>query len=69
MTFVLVLAVMAAQAAFVPQTAEERYVADLRAQVAKGDADAEVALGTLSDAGAVRPQVARPVCGNRRRWW
>ncbi len=47
---------MVAQAAFVPQTAEERYVADLRAQIARGDVDAEVALGNLYEAGSVLPQ-------------
>ena len=56
MTLALVLALMAAQATFVPLTAEERYVADLRAQIAKGDVEAEVALGNLYEAGSVLPQ-------------
>ena len=47
---------MVAQATFVPVTAEERYVADLRAQIARGDVDAEVALGNLYEAGSVLPQ-------------
>ena len=56
MTLVLALALTVAQAAFVPQTAEERYVSDLRAQIAKGDVEAEVALGNLYEAGDVLPQ-------------
>ena len=39
-----------------PVTAEERYVADLRAQIARGDVEAEVALGNLYEAGSVLPQ-------------
>ena len=51
MTLALVFALMAGQATFVPLTAEERYVADLRAQIARGDVEAEVALGNLYEAG------------------
>jgi hypothetical protein len=40
MTLVLLVALGVAQSAFVPATAEERYVADLRAQIARGDVDA-----------------------------
>ena len=47
-----------------PLTAEERYVADLRAQIARGDVEAEVALGNLYEAGDVLPQDP-----SRRREW
>ena len=56
MGIVLLVALMAAQAAFVPSTAEERYVADLRARIARGDVEAEVALGNLYESGDVLPQ-------------
>jgi hypothetical protein len=56
MTLALVFALMAGQATFVPLTAEERYVADLRARIATGDVEAEVALGNLYEAGSVLPQ-------------
>jgi TPR repeat protein len=42
---------LAAQAAGSPSTAEERYLADLRARIARGDVDAEVALGNLYESG------------------
>lgn len=38
------------------QSAEERYVAHLRRQAAEGDAEAEVSLGGLYEAGSVLPQ-------------
>src|SRR5262245_11955006 len=47
---------MVAQSAFVPATAEERYVADLRARIERGDVEAEVALGNLYESGDVLPQ-------------
>ena len=63
MTLALVLALMAGQATFVPVTAEERYVADLRAQIAKGDVEAEVAVGTCK-----RPGVCCHRTRRRRRY-
>jgi len=56
MHLVLFVALMAAQTVFVPITAEERYVADLRARIARGDVEAEVALGNLYEAGSILPQ-------------
>jgi len=67
MTLALVLALMAAQATFVPVTAEERYVADLRAQIARGDVEAEVSLGNLYEAGDVLPQDTRQAAEWYRR--
>ncbi len=40
-----------AQSVSVPVTAEERYVAELRARIARGDVEAEVALGNLYESG------------------
>ena len=51
MTLALLVALMVAQSGFVPVTAEERYVADLRARIARGDVEAEVALGNLYESG------------------
>src|SRR4030095_6251670 len=47
---------MAAQAAFVPVTAEEQYVADLRARIARGDLEAVVTLGNMYESGTVLPE-------------
>ena len=55
-----VLLLLVAQTAFVPSTAEERYVLELREAVAKGDVEAEVTLANMYEAGSVVPQdVAR----------
>jgi hypothetical protein len=51
MSVIVLVALMTAQAAVVPVTAEERYVADLRARIARGDIEAEVALGNLYESG------------------
>src|SRR4029453_5701706 len=56
MGIVLFVALVAAQAAFVPVTAEERYVADLRARIARGDLEAIVTLGNLYESGDVLPE-------------
>ena len=48
-----VLLLLAAQGAFVPTTAEERYLAELRDAVARGDIDAEVTLANMYEAGSV----------------
>lgn len=56
MSLLLLVAVMLAQSGFVPGTAEERYVADLRERIAMGDVEAEVTLGNLYEAGDVLPQ-------------
>jgi TPR repeat protein len=51
MTLALLIALLVAQSGFVPVTAEERYVAELRARIAQGDIEAEVALGNLYESG------------------
>jgi TPR repeat protein len=47
--------ILLAQTAGAPSTAEERYLADLRARIAKGDVEAEVALGNLYETGDTVP--------------
>ena len=51
----LVCLLLAAVQAGTPSTAEERYVAELRARIAMGDVDAEVALGNLYETGDTVP--------------
>jgi TPR repeat protein len=51
MSVALLVALLVAQTVSLPVTAEERYVAELRAQIAKGDVEAEVALGNLYESG------------------
>jgi TPR repeat protein len=51
MIALLPLALLLAQTPSVATTAEERYVAELRARIAQGDVDAEVALGNLYESG------------------
>ena len=51
MSVALLLALLVAQSVSGPFTAEERYVAELRARIAKGDVEAEVALGNLYESG------------------
>jgi TPR repeat protein len=51
MSITLLVTLLVAQTAFVPLTPEERYLADLRARIARGDVEAEVALGNLYESG------------------
>ena len=67
MVIALFAVMVAAQTAVVPVTQEERYVADLRARIARGDVEAEVALGNLYESGDVLPQdPAQAAEGSRR---
>lgn len=51
MSVALLVALLMAQSVSGPFTAEERYLAELRARIAKGDVEAEVALGNLYESG------------------
>jgi TPR repeat protein len=51
MSIALLVALLVAQSVSLPVTAEERYVAELRARIARGDVEAEVALGNLYESG------------------
>ncbi len=51
MSVALLVALLMAQSVSGPFTAEERYLAELRARIAQGDVEAEVALGNLYESG------------------